>query len=128
MKHKTTFFAAVILFSMLAFSCGNEKKTEEQIKVSPQEKLDGVWKIVNATGEFAEINKGTVYTFEGTQKLTTKLGIIESKGAIKTMSDTSFSVLFEGMQNNSNYSYHFENEKLIIEPQNSGQVFTLEKQ
>lgn len=122
----------MILVTILASSCGNNKtndtKSDKEATVSPKERLDGQWKIVKATGEFASMNEGTMYTFEGTEKLSTKLGIIESKGKIVNIDDNTFAVLFEGMQNNSNFSYHFEGENLILEPQNSGQVFTLEKQ
>jgi hypothetical protein len=119
MKTPKLIYAAMILITVLATSCGgnktaNDKKNEEQTAVSPKERLDGKWKIVKATGEFASMNEGTLYTFEGTEKLSTKLG--------------TFAVLFDGMQNNSNFSYHFEGKNLILEPKNSNQIFTLEKQ
>lgn len=132
MKAPKLIYTAMILVTILASSCGNNKtndtKSDKEATVSPKERLDGQWKIVKATGEFASMNEGTMYTFEGTEKLSTKLGIIESKGKIVNIDDNTFAVLFEGMQNNSNFSYHFEGENLILEPQNSGQVFTLEKQ
>lgn len=133
MKTPKLIYAAMILVTILTTSCGNDKKasdknSDEKTAASPKERLDGKWKIVKATGEFASMNEGTLYTFEGTEKLNTKLGIIESKGKIVNIDDATFAVLFEGMQNNSNFSYHFEGDKLILEPQNSGQIFTLEKQ
>ncbi|PKP03327.1 MAG: hypothetical protein CVU11_08735 [Bacteroidetes bacterium HGW-Bacteroidetes-6] len=133
MKTPKLIYAAMILITVLATSCGgnktaNDKKNEEQTAVSPKERLDGKWKIVKATGEFASMNEGTLYTFEGTEKLSTKLGIIETKGKIVNIDDSTFAVLFDGMQNNSNFSYHFEGKNLILEPKNSNQIFTLEKQ
>ncbi len=133
MKTSKLIFTAMILISILSSSCGSDKKAndnknDEPATASPKERVDGKWKIVKATGEFASMNIGTTYTFEGTEKLSTKLGIIESKGKIVNIDDSTFAVLFEGMQNNSNFSYHFEGENLILEPQNSGQIFTLEKQ
>lgn len=126
MKTKNT----ILVFSTLLFfgfsSCSNSKNKEEK-EQTPQERLDGKWKIIHAEGAFAEINIGTLYIFEGTSKLTTKAGIIESKGTISEISETDFTVKFEGMQNDFNYKYHFENEFLIIEPLNSGQKFKLEK-
>ncbi|PIR76357.1 MAG: hypothetical protein COU32_02635 [Candidatus Magasanikbacteria bacterium CG10_big_fil_rev_8_21_14_0_10_42_10] len=91
--------------------------------------LDGAWVITEATGQYADLNKGTTYTFDkANSTLTTKQGIIISKGTITTVSDTSFSVLFEGLSNPFNYTYKFEGSKLILELATSGgQVFTLEQ-
>lgn len=44
------------------------------------------------------------------------------------MDEKSFSVKFDELQNEFNYKYSFDGEKLIIEVTGSNQVFTLEKQ
>jgi len=98
------------------------------IAIVPQDKLDGNWKIIKATGDFASLNEGILYTFVGKSKLTTGSGILASSGDITVISDTSFSVLFAGMSIESNYNYRFDGANLIIEPQGSNQVLTLEKQ
>jgi len=89
--------------------------------------LDGTWKITTATGDFASLNEGTKYIFAG-DSLTTKLGIIETKGSITSKTDSEMTVQFEGMSNPSTFKYRFEGANLILEPGVSGQVFTLEKQ
>ncbi|OIO19956.1 MAG: hypothetical protein CO029_02060 [Candidatus Magasanikbacteria bacterium CG_4_9_14_0_2_um_filter_41_10] len=91
--------------------------------------LDGAWVITEATGEYASLNVGTTYTFDkANSTLTTKQGIIITKGAITTVSDSAFSVLFEGLSNPFNYTYHFDEGKLVLELATSGgQVFTLER-
>lgn len=127
MKKTNLLILAVFFIASLLMSCGQKGGSSDNAG-SPKEKLDGKWKIVNATGEYADMNKGTTYTFEGVTKFSTKLGIIESKGNIAAISDSSFTVKFEGMQNDFNYTYRFDGNNLIIELLNSGQVFTLEKQ
>lgn len=93
-----------------------------------QDKLDGKWKVTTATGDMASLNEGTPYTFVGKSKLTTGSGILANSGDITAITDTTFSVKFVGMSNASNYNYHFDGAKLVIEPQGSNQVLTLEKQ
>jgi len=93
-----------------------------------QDKLDGKWKVTSATGDMASLNEGTPYTFVGKSKLTTGSGILANSGDITAITDTTFSVKFVGMSNASNYNYHFDGAKLVIEPQCSNQVLTLEKQ
>lgn len=95
---------------------------------APQDKLNGSWTITEATGSFASLNVGTVYTFDGKTGLTTGSGILASKGPIVKITDSGFSVMFEGMTSPSNYAYHFDAaNSLIIEPEGSGQVLTLMK-
>ncbi len=133
MKTQKVLLTTMILMTIFTSGCGsdhkaNDNKSDEQENTSPKERLDGKWKIVKATGEFASMNEGTIYTFYKTEKLNTKLGVIESRGKIVNIDDSTFAVLFEGMQNSSNFSYHFEGENLILEPKNSGQIFTLQRQ
>ncbi len=127
MKKTNLLILVFAIFASFLISCG-EKSGSANSSGTPKEKLDGKWKIVNATGDYAEMNKGTSYIFEGVTKLTTKLGIIESKGTITEISDSTFTVKFDGMQNDFNYNYHFEENNLVVEPANSGQVLTMEKQ
>lgn len=121
MKTSNLYFLALAILVSVIASCGKKAGT-------PKERLDGEWKIVNATGQFADMNKGTTYIFEGGTKFTSKLGIIETKGTISSISDSTFAVMYDGMQSEFNYSYHFDGDKLIIQLANSDQVFTLEEQ
>ncbi|PIR75003.1 MAG: hypothetical protein CO030_02265 [Candidatus Magasanikbacteria bacterium CG_4_9_14_0_2_um_filter_42_11] len=91
--------------------------------------LDGAWVITEATGQYADLNKGTTYTFDKAKStLSTKQGIIVSNGTMSNVTDSTFSVLFEGLSNPFNYTYHFEGGKLVLELATSGgQVFTLER-
>jgi hypothetical protein len=124
---KLMFCGFILLTSpILLISCGGGA-ADTEAAASPEEKLKGKWKIVEATGEWAEMNKGTIYSFDGKAFSTAAMGI-ESKGTITTLSDTAFIVKFDNLENDFPYSYHFEGEKLIIEAGSVGQVFTLEKQ
>lgn len=124
----------LLFLSTLTFSvvmCASSEKdgegvTEETVK-TPKDKLEGKWEIKEATGEYASMNVGTVYAFDGENFSTSAMGI-ESKGKIVTKTDEMFSVLFENLNSNFDYKYHFDGEKLIIEAGTQGQVFTLEKQ
>jgi len=69
-----------------------------------QDKLDGKWKVTSATGDMASLNEGTPYTFVGKSKLTTGSGILANSGDITAITDTTFSVMFAGMSNASNYN------------------------
>ncbi len=119
--------------TLLITSCGttdggkeSETGTQEVVK-TPKDKLEGKWEIKEATGELASLNVGTIFTFDGENFSTAAMGM-ESKGKIVTKTDEMFSVLFENLTTNFDYSYHFEGEKLIIEAGTQGQIFTLEKQ
>ncbi|KKS71044.1 MAG: hypothetical protein UV42_C0037G0019 [Candidatus Magasanikbacteria bacterium GW2011_GWE2_42_7] len=85
--------------------------------------------ITEATGDYASLNVGTTYTFDkANSTLTTKQGIMISKGAMSSLTDSSFSVLFEGLSNPFNYTYTFEGGKLVLNLATSGgQTFTLER-
>ncbi|MFA7314786.1 MAG: hypothetical protein WC025_02535 [Candidatus Magasanikbacteria bacterium] len=96
--------------------------------VESQDKLDGKWKVTTATGDLAIYNKGVLYAFDGKAKLTVGSGALVNSGDITAITDTSFSVQFTGMTTTSNYNYHFDGANLVIEPQGSNQVLTLEKQ
>lgn len=126
MKNSIKIIIAAVLLTGLFVACSG-KKTENK-EQTPQEKLSGQWEIVSAKGELSEMNIGTVYTFGENSAFSTKLGIIESKGKISKIDDKSFSVKFDEYQNEFNYKYSFDADKLIIEIANSNQVFTLEKQ
>lgn len=109
-------------------SCSeNGANASEETSKSPKDKLEGKWKITEATGDFASMNVGTLYTFNGESFSTAAMGI-ETKGKIVAKNDDSFSVLFENFTDNFDYKYHFDGDKLIIEAGTQGQVFILEKQ
>ncbi|MBN2668001.1 MAG: hypothetical protein JXR60_02130 [Bacteroidales bacterium] len=93
------------------------------MSLSPNERIQGSWEVIGATGAMSDLNKGTRYIFQG-QDLTTSNGI-EIKGQFKVNDSTIIWVL-PNME--MNYTYRFEGEQLIIEPLNSGQILTLEKQ
>lgn len=126
MKKLSSYLMAILIVATF-MSCGQKGGSSDNAG-TPKEKLDGKWKIVKAEGSMASLNEGTVYSFEENNKFTSKLGIIETKGDVTAKTDSSFSVRFEGMQNDFNYDYHFTGNTLVIELQNSGQIFTLEKQ
>ncbi len=126
MKNSIKIIIAAVLLTGLFVACsGGKKENKEQTSA---EKLIGTWKIASATGEWADLNVGTLYIFGENSEFTAKLGIIETKGKITKIDDKSFSVKFDELQNEFDYKYRYDGENLVIEIVNSDQVFTLEKQ
>ena len=137
MNIKFSLVAAAAGFALIGAGCAGTSSTpasdsseggtaQEQTK---GDVLDGAWVITEATGEYASLNVGTTYTFDkANSTLTTKQGIMISKGAMSSLTDSSFSVLFEGLSNPFNYTYTFEGGKLVLNLATSGgQTFTLER-
>ncbi|PIZ96468.1 MAG: hypothetical protein COX80_01190 [Candidatus Magasanikbacteria bacterium CG_4_10_14_0_2_um_filter_33_14] len=134
MNKKFSLVAALSVLALVGAGCSSTTSTgdvsdtgSKVAETATQGGLDGTWKIMTATGEFASMNEGTKYIFAG-DSLTTKLGIIETKGTITSKTDSALTVQFEGMNNPSNFTYRFDGTKLILEPAGGKQVFTLEKQ
>lgn len=126
MKKSISVLMSVIIMTLLIAACGgSEKKSSE--KQTPEEMLKGKWEIVEATGDFAELNVGTVYTFGDEGAFSTSAGILESKGKVTSLDDKIFKVKFDGMESEFVYNYKFDGEKLLIEMESSNQKFTLEK-
>ena len=90
-------------------------------------KLDGEWIVVDAEGDFSELNKGTMYTFTGCEKLETRKSIFSSSGEIISITESHLSVQIQGLQNPSEFDICFQGSALILKPMNSGQVLTLLK-
>ena len=137
MNKKFSIVAVLSVLALVGAGCSSTTSTNNNgamtdtgstsASTASQVTLDGTWKVTSATGDMASLNEGTKYIFSG-DSLTTKLGIIETKGTITAKDDSSLTVKFEGMSSESHYNYHFDGSKLVIEPQGSGQVLTLEKQ
>jgi hypothetical protein len=121
----------LILFAspVLMTSCGggNSESSESEAAKTPKERIQGKWIIVEAEGEMAELNKGTVYSFNGDNYGMSK-GIIDNKGKILEMTDNSYTAQFDGMETIYSFDYKFDGDKLVITPSGSGQNFVLEKQ
>lgn len=127
MKKTISIIITTIVLTSFFMACGGGTKTEDKEQTAV-EKLDGKWKIVEATGEWAELNVGTVYTFGDDDAFSTSAGISVSHGTITAKDDKSFTVKFDGLQSDFVYEYSFDGENMIIELGSSDQVFTLEKQ
>ncbi|MDD2656615.1 MAG: hypothetical protein PHQ18_03565 [Patescibacteria group bacterium] len=133
MNKKVSLAAAFGVLALVGAGCSSTTApagtgSDVAVESTKSEGLDGTWVITEATGQYAEMNKGTKYIFAG-DKLTTKLGIIETKGTITSKTDSEMTVAFEGMSNPFVYKYSMEGGKLVLELTSSGgQVFTLVKQ
>lgn len=136
MNKKFSLVAALSVLALVGAGCsstttstGDVSDTGSKVATTAtQGGLDGTWKIVSATGEFASMNEGTKYIFAG-DNLTTKLGIFESKGTITSKTDKELTVKFDGITTPFVYQYRMDGAKLILEVATSGgQVFTLERQ
>ncbi len=127
---------ALFLAGILVFSCGKkeEKKADngsatnntdqsaDKKDAQSGNKFVGKWEIVQAEGDMAELNKGTVYNFTETEMSTSM-----AKGKYSISGDTLI-VNFEGMQAPFKYLFKWEGEKLKLDVLNSGgQKFLLEK-
>jgi hypothetical protein len=135
MNKKFSLVAALSVLALVGAGCSSTTSTGDMSDTGSKTNtvatqkaaLEGTWIITSATGEFASMNEGTKYIFAG-ETLTTKLGIIESKGIITSKTDSEITAQFEGMNNPSIFVYRFEGSELILEPSGSRQVFTLERQ
>lgn len=126
MKKTINVLLALVIMAGFAAACGGgDKKSDE--KKTPEEMLKGKWEIVEATGDWAELNVGTIYSFGDDGAFSTSAGIIETKGKIISIDDKVFKVKFDGMESEFVYNYKFDSELLIIEVGSSNQKFTLEK-
>jgi hypothetical protein len=115
-------FGAMALGAILLTSCGNNQGAGNH-------KLDGKWRVVQATGEIIGPNEGTEYIFEDGKKLTTRMGTSERKGDIVKMTSSAVHVKFEGVHSEFIFDYKLNGKKLVLELRNSdGQVFNLERQ
>ena len=92
-----------------------------------ERKLNGEWIVVNAEGDFSELNEGTIYTFTGCDKLETRKSIFSLSGEITSITASHLCVQMQGLQNPSEFDFRFEGSALILEPMNSGQILTLLK-
>ncbi|MFA7244885.1 MAG: hypothetical protein WC070_01740 [Candidatus Magasanikbacteria bacterium] len=135
MNKKVSIVAALSVLALVGAGCSSTTtsdttSTGSKVEVGSEKAqgLDGTWVITEAVGQYAEMNKGTKYIFAG-DKLTTKLGIIETKGTITSKTDSQMTVAFEGMTNPFVYKYSMNGAKLVLELTSSGgQIFTLERQ
>jgi hypothetical protein len=126
MKKSISVLLAVIVMAGLVAACGGGTKKSDE-KKTPEEMLKGKWEIVEATGDFADLNVGTVYSFGDDGAFSTSLGILESTGKVISLDDKVFKVKFDGFETEFVYNYKFDGEKLVIEIEGSNQKFTLEK-
>ncbi|MBN2728477.1 MAG: hypothetical protein JXR53_04565 [Bacteroidales bacterium] len=122
---KTAEYFGSYFLILFMFSCNQDQNSTMMDKL--ETKLNGEWIVVNAEGDFSELNKGTIYTFIGLQQLETKKSIFSTKGAITSVTESHLSVQMEGLQNPSEFDFRFEGSDLILEPMNSGQILTLLK-
>lgn len=122
---KTAEYFGSYFLILFMFSCNQDQNSTMMDKL--ETKLNGEWIVVNAEGDFSELNKGTIYTFTGLQQLETKKSIFSTKGAIISVTESHLSVQMEGLQNPSEFDFRFEGPDLILEPMNSGQILTLLK-
>ncbi len=111
MRKFLTVIVATIFIASLS-SCGGSGSR------STKEDLQGKWEITTAIGSSSAMNIGTIYTFTDDQMST---GIAEGK-----FTATDSTILWNVGEIEMNYNYHFDGEFLIIEPNGSGQIFTLE--
>lgn len=100
--------------------------TETERPLTNAQKLEGAWEIVRATGTAAEMNVGTVYTFEGV-KLTFGKGGFNNPGKTE-ITDSTFSFQAEGNTYKFMYDYSFNGDTLVVSMQNSnGQMLYMLK-
>lgn len=106
-------------FILTIISCGSSSVDSS---LPPSKRIQGTWKIVKAEGSMAEMNKGTVYKWDGTTMSTNK-NDFETTGSFTATDST---IVWDIKIMEMNYNYHFEENTLVI---NLGgdQKFYLEK-
>lgn len=95
-------------------------------KSEPKYPLEGKWEIVKAEGNMSEINIGTFYEFKEKTKLILSNSAIENEGTTK-ITDNTFTFHSNGTDESMifSYGYHFKNDTLVVEVENSDQKFYL---
>lgn len=100
--------------------------TETERPLTNAQKLEGAWEIVRATGTAAEMNVGTVYTFEG-DKLTFGKDGFNNPGKTE-ITDSTFSFQSDKINYKFIINYRFEGDTLVASMQNSnGQMLYMLK-
>lgn len=91
------------------------------------EKIVGTWEIVEAEGDFADINKGTIYSFTEDKQFSSSIGIFETKGKITKVDSKIITVKLDGYDDEFVYKCKFDGEKMLLEVDGTNQKFTLQK-
>ena len=100
--------------------------SETERPLTNAQKLQGAWEIKRATGTAAEMNVGTVYTFEG-DKLTFGKDGFNNPGKTE-VTDSTFSFQAEGNSYKFMYDYSFNGDTLVVTMQKSnGQMLYMVK-
>lgn len=113
MKKSIIYVMCVTLSTFVFWSCGGGSGSEGL----------GKWEITEATGEYADMNIGTIYDFKDTTMTMTK-GLMTSEATYKISGDTiiqtigSISVKF---------LYKIEGDKMTYQTVGTDQVFTMKK-
>ena len=130
---KFQFAIPVITTVVVAFSCGSngnpkdEKGIEKTETVNaPAGKLDGAWVIRRAEGSMADMNLGTVYSFEEGKLSFSQAGY--NNPGKTNITDSTFSFQADGNELHFMYNYHFADDTLVVAMQNSGQTFYMTRQ
>lgn len=118
---KVKLFLAALIVSIAVISCGGKKGAA----ADSAHPLEGKWKVAKAEGDYADMNKGTNYIFDG-DKISLEAGIIKTPGTFRLSNDTII-VKFDGGQMEMNYTYKIEGEQLVVKPMGSNQVLYLDK-
>jgi len=108
--------STLVFIITIMFACGSSDNSN----LPPQERIQGEWEIYDAEGTMSDLNKGTIYNFEG--NIMTTGGVATGEFII---SDST--IVWNVGTIQMNYDYHFEDENLVLEL-NSGQVLYLKKQ
>jgi hypothetical protein len=114
--------AALLSLSLavILMSCGGGSPSKSGLP--NQERLQGAWEIISATGDMSDLNVGTVYAFEG-DNMTTSKGAVSTEGTF-TSTDSTITWSLSGMDMEVNYDYSYKGENMVIEL--GGQALTFE--
>lgn len=140
---RTTLIALLTALTLILSACGGDTpadtpdqptpadggsagdaSAEKQPDAAPKKGLAGRWKIVEAEGEMAGMNKGTIYTLTEDGKITVGKGAIQNKGAY-TREGATIKYDLGGLKMEATIALEDDDQKLIWKLANSDQVFTL---
>lgn len=113
---------ALAAFALAAtiVSCGGKKEGASASGGG----LDGTWEVVKAEGDYADMNMGTKYEFEGDKIVLSGAGI-KTPGKFRTSNDTIIA-RFDGGGIDMTYTFKMQGEQLVIKPMGSNQTLYLD--
>lgn len=122
MKPLLSFCSIVFMASLFVLTACS--KDDDGVKPESTDSFIGKWKVVEATGSFAEANEGVVYEFKEDGTLTITSGF--STSGTYTRTDTELTYTISGIA--LSWTYTLSGKTMTWDNKTADQNFILEKQ